>query len=161
MLLVPLYTGDIYGSQVVPACSGWTTLMGGTLTLWPGLIPVLSTLACELERFRGSVLVFCTLLGPEGPAGTAFSVVLPTSGPCCVWFARRTGYRPYFENYTVDASILDTHESVCHKQIRALSSPGYSCDINFLRADGGCLGIWSRRRTYKSAISLGELIIEL
>jgi hypothetical protein len=36
-----------------------------------------------------------------------------------------------------------------------------SCDINFLRADGGCLGIWSRRRTYKSAISLGELIIEL
>jgi hypothetical protein len=38
---------------------------------------------------------------------------------------------------------------------------GYSCDINFLRADGGCLGIWSRRRTYKSAISLGELIIEL
>ena len=37
----------------------------------------------------------------------------------------------------------------------------YLCDFKFLRANGGCLGIWSRRRTYKSAISLGELIIEL
>jgi hypothetical protein len=33
--------------------------------------------------------------------------------------------------------------------------------VKFLRANGECLGIWSRRRTYKSAISLGELIIEL
>jgi len=33
--------------------------------------------------------------------------------------------------------------------------------IKFLSANGECLGIWSRRRTYKSAISLGELIIEL
>jgi hypothetical protein len=84
------------------------------------------------------------------------------------------GYRPYFENYTVDASILKMQT----KWMPALGSVemvvcvtnypshrkmvlGYSCDINFLRADGGCLGIWSRRRTYKSAISLGELIIEL
>jgi hypothetical protein len=83
-------------------------------------------------------------------------------------------YRPYFENYTVDASILKMRT----KWMPALGSVdglfvsqiiqtlfgdvlGYSCDINFLRADGGCLGIWSRRRTYKSAISLGELIIEL
>jgi len=33
-------------------------------------------------------------------------------------------------------------------------------DINLLRADGGCLGIWSRRRTYEPAISLGELVTE-
>ena len=37
----------------------------------------------------------------------------------------------------------------------------YLCDFKFLRANGGCLGIWSRRRTYESAISLGELINEL
>ena len=96
MLLVPLYTGDVYGSQVVPACSGWTTLMGGTLTLWPGLIPVLSTLACELERFRGSALVFCTLLGPEGPAGTAFLVVLPTFWTLLCLVRQAHGVPPVF-----------------------------------------------------------------
>lgn len=33
-----------------------------------------------------------------------------TSGPRHVtpWWAGREGYRPYFENYTVDASILDS-----------------------------------------------------
>ena len=89
------------------------------------------------------------------------------------------GYRPYFENYTVDASILDSTERSDHinnnnfliiygeKVHWSISTLWccdrflYSCDINFLRANGGCLGIWSRRRTYKSAISLGELIIEL
>ena len=91
------------------------------------------------------------------------------------------GYRPYFENYTVDASILDSTERSNHinnddsltafmllKKFIGQSQHCcvaidslYSCDINFLRANGGCLGIWSRRRTYKSAISLGELIIEL
>lgn len=50
----------------------------------------------------------CTLLGPEGPGR------LPSGGgvdsldlfltPGCVG----EGYRPYFENYTVDASILDS-----------------------------------------------------
>ena len=84
-------------------------------------------------------------------------------------------YRPYFENYTVDASILKMRTkwdgrlrvpgTDCSRHInypsRLRTVLGYSCDINFLRADGGCLGIWSRRRTYKSAISLGELIIEL
>jgi hypothetical protein len=33
--------------------------------------------------------------------------------------------------------------------------------VKFLRAHGGCLGIRSRRRTWESAISLGELITEL
>ncbi len=89
------------------------------------------------------------------------------------------GYRPYFENYTVDASILDSTERSDHinnnnwlpfmvvSSLVNLSTFGVAIDsythviINFLRANGGCLGIWSRRRTYKSAISLGELIIEL
>jgi hypothetical protein len=52
----------------------------------------------------------CTLLGPEGPdAVLAFgSGRSESSGPLLVspvggcWW----GYRPYFENYTVDASIL-------------------------------------------------------
>lgn len=141
--------------------------MGGTLTLWPGkkLASQYVPLA-GLERMLASSLVFCTLLGPEGP-GRRFRVPAGPLDLVVPGFAGCTGYRPYFENYTVDASILDTDDALfeaywlCHKQIRALSSPGYSCDINFLRADGGCLGIWSRRRTYKSAISLGELIIEL
>lgn len=50
----------------------------------------------------------CTLLGPEGPGRTFW----------CVWFLvgpfpsslewMVVGYRPYIENYTVDASILDS-----------------------------------------------------
>jgi hypothetical protein len=97
-----------------------------------------------------------------------------TSSPVVVSYRVGEEYRPYFENYTVDASILKMQtkwdarfrvcgtDCLCHKLSGTLSwVSGYSCDINFLRADGGCLGIWSRRRTYKSAISLGELIIEL
>ena len=67
-------------------------------------------------------LVFCTLLGPEGP-GRLPSEVDRTSGPQAFgprssdlvvtgsssWHGR---YRPYFENYTVDASILDLHSNV-------------------------------------------------
>ena len=43
-------------------------LMGGTLTLWPGCSPGSSVrrLAGRNE-VQGRVLVFCTLLGPEGP----------------------------------------------------------------------------------------------
>ena len=86
--------------------------------------------------------------------------------------AGRTGYRPYFENYTVDASILDTRNRsafgsgycvLSSYKIKANLFAGSLCNfvIKFLSANGECLGIWSRRRTYKSAISLGELIIEL
>ena len=63
-------------------------------------------------------LVFCTLLGPEGPAGirkdavtdlwTTVTKVTRSSDPGIgqnVFLVGR-GYRPYFENYTVDASIL-------------------------------------------------------
>jgi hypothetical protein len=64
-----------------------------------------------------ALLVFCTLLGPEGPGSTL--VGTETYGPCylawdllfgvVVWGGR---YRPYFENYTVDASILDKDREV-------------------------------------------------
>ena len=49
----------------------------------------------------------CTLLGPEGPEPLvpsfwAFSGLRGCGG--------REGYRPYFENYTVDASIFKDSE---------------------------------------------------
>jgi hypothetical protein len=47
----------------------------------------------------------CTLLGPEGPTpeyrGRPSDLVTPAE------MARVTRYRPSFENYTVDASILE------------------------------------------------------
>ncbi len=51
----------------------------------------------------------CTLLGPEGPDavlvfGLGRSVPLGLSSSLLVGGGE--GYRPYFENYTVDASIL-------------------------------------------------------
>jgi hypothetical protein len=69
----------------------------------------------------GSSLVFCTLLGPEGP-GQHFGVVR-TSGPSPFGarssdfglagiYSGQKEYRPYFENYTVDASILDSNRKV-------------------------------------------------
>ena len=55
--------------------------MGGTLTLWPGknLASQYAPLA-GLERKLDSSLVFCTLLGPEGPAGIRLDAVT-ASGP--------------------------------------------------------------------------------
>jgi len=65
----------------------------------------------------------CTLLGPEGPER-----IIGNGGvDCILWtlflsasLAGRRGYRPYFENYTVDASILDSshvfgwgHNKIC------------------------------------------------
>ncbi len=112
----------------------------------------------------------CTLLGPEGPgrrrersrrrnATQGFT----SAGR----MARRAEHRPSFENYTVDASILDMRSNARITKQFGQSSPAcrwrsirISCDINLLRADGGCLGIWSRRRTYEPAISLGELVTE-
>ena len=54
------------------------------------------------------VLVLCTLLGPEGPGRLSSD-----DRTDLLDFVRRHGfgrvgeeYRPYFENYTVDASIL-------------------------------------------------------
>ena len=103
--------------------------MGGTLTLWPD-----EKLASQyvdfgrLERSLDSNLVFCTLLGPEGPgrffeadttSGPTTTSVVTAHGPRSLANRRptiirdtvgtgKTRYRPYFENYTVDASILET-----------------------------------------------------
>ena len=73
-------------------------------------------------------LVFCTLLGPEGPGRREYFLMLVSIGPLDHWpsglrssdlvvgwvnpFGGR--YRPYFENYTVDASILDSTERSDH-----------------------------------------------
>lgn len=60
----------------------------------------------------------CTLLGPEGPGADGGLRIL------CWWLFLEGllryrcsggwgGYRPYFENYTVDASIFDMSLLVC------------------------------------------------
>ena len=57
--------------------------------------------------------VLCTLLGPEGPGLLIFGLVGLPSGswshphemPAFAGCVGGGGYRPYFENYTVDASI--------------------------------------------------------
>jgi hypothetical protein len=55
-------------------------------------------------------LVCCTLLGPEGPERNMKVFRTEPSGPSPVRQnrngGRQGGYRPYFENYTVDASIF-------------------------------------------------------
>lgn len=49
----------------------------------------------------------CTLLGPEGPdAGLSGSGLHLWASCCLSGWGDGEGYRPYFENYTVDASIL-------------------------------------------------------
>ena len=49
----------------------------------------------------------CTLLGPEGP-GAAKAAAEPLDLFLFAGAAGRRGrYRPYFENYTVDASIFE------------------------------------------------------
>ena len=68
--------------------------------------PELSTLLAAGKAWGGPAGT-CTLLGPEGP-----DVVVDRNLPLdpfllpavCWWLWG--GYRPYFENYTVDASIL-------------------------------------------------------
>ena len=62
----------------------------------------------------------CTLLGPEGPGADRVSlragwlVAVPRGPfPGVTVVARGEGYRPYFENYTVDASIFDMSLRVC------------------------------------------------
>jgi len=50
----------------------------------------------------------CTLLGPEGPEPLG-SLLLGPAGVSAV-AGVLVGYRPYFENYTVDASIFKDSE---------------------------------------------------
>jgi len=49
----------------------------------------------------------CTLLGPEGP-DELFGANQPQDLSWRPQRGTRGRYRPYFENYTVDASILET-----------------------------------------------------
>ena len=122
----------------------------------------------------GCWVVDDTLLGPEGPGAAAL-----VAGPLFVWgclwgwwwwflvdvVAARIPARVlasvggvgvgvcgvgggvgrlFVENFTVDASIFV-----------------FACVFKFLRAHGGCLGTRNRRRTWESAICLGESITRL
>ena len=55
----------------------------------------------------------CTLLGPEGPEQAGLPVwTFPLDLFLFTSFVDERRYRPYFENYTVDASILNLTVSV-------------------------------------------------
>jgi hypothetical protein len=68
--------------------------------------------------------VTCTLLGPEGPGLAAARESGGGNGPLGLdvfpLVGERAGYRPYFENYTVDASILDSDLSGSGSQRRRI-----------------------------------------
>ena len=53
----------------------------------------------------------CTLLGPEGSAAGSDPGSVSSGLSACQVFLAGGEYRPYFENYTVDASILDSGPS--------------------------------------------------
>jgi hypothetical protein len=56
----------------------------------------------------------CTLLGPEGPGTTLVVTFLWAFSVVC--FGRwRDWYRPYFENYTVDASIFEMTSVISYR----------------------------------------------
>lgn len=62
----------------------------------------------EIGTVAGWRVCICTLLGPEGP-DPHLRMRGRTSGPLLLDIhSQGEGYRPYFENYTVDASILDS-----------------------------------------------------
>ena len=123
-------------------------------------------------------MVFGTLLGPEatGPGGAGTAVVVLVVSWVCLflvsWLHRSCmfvcvgcvcGLGLLFENCIVDASILNF--VYARNRLAWPALWGWLCwlcvIVKFLRAHGGCLGIRSRRRTWESAISLGELITEL
>jgi len=84
---------------------GWNIDDGRRLRGWG-----VSTLFRQLEGFSFWRVVACTLLGPEGPGflpcvgGGWFFLGLLFRGGCC----GVGGFRLLVENYTVDASILDS-----------------------------------------------------
>jgi hypothetical protein len=77
------------------------------------------------ERCLGGGGGICTLLGPEGPEQSASSGAGWTEPldpfPRFTLVDRGGGYRPYFENYTVDASILDS--GLCPGSQRSKQAP--------------------------------------
>jgi len=83
--------------------------MGGTFDkVSEGDLGVSTPLAVGTVRvsFSGT----CTLLGPEGPGTFGWLYLWAFLGCRLCWL--RGGYRPYFENYTVDASILNDRTHV-------------------------------------------------
>ena len=116
----------------------WGLLKGGTSIIWCWSCGG----CCEYWFFSSGLgqgkwrigwVVLGTLLGPEGSGVVLLSssVRALLAGRTAAsfgggWRRRVVGFRPYFENYTVDASIFVA---------------------KFLRAHGGCLGTRNRRRT--------------
>jgi hypothetical protein len=82
-------------------------LMGGTFDLVPNGGSRTQYAACSWKG-SGDTAGTCTLLGPEGPDALRSTDREQTNlraflgCPC----GKRGRYRPYFENYTVDASIF-------------------------------------------------------
>lgn len=64
----------------------------------------------------------CTLLGPEGPDAIFGSFLYLWASCCFPGRGCEKGYRPYFENYTVDASILQPVFDRLHKMILKIIS---------------------------------------
>ena len=83
-----------------------------------------------------------TLLGPEEAAA---SLRADTSNGLAIENFRMgvldTWFRPYLENYTVDASIFWTGSLWDPSLLQFACS---ACSVKFLRAYGGCLGTRSR-----------------
>ena len=109
--------------------------MGGTLTWVSGVHRLLSTsLFGGSGTAAGDMPGTCTLLGPEGPgtanvAGSgAYGPKLPAGGGgelvsrTSELSASSQGRecRPYVENYTVDASILETPTRAGFTQLRSV-----------------------------------------
>lgn len=86
--------------------------MGGTLTLVVGESWQLSTHPSGCWNGSWQEPATCTLLGPEGP-GLEGDLETRFLGPrsdrldSTLRSRRQERYRPYVENYTVDASILE------------------------------------------------------
>ena len=77
----------------------------------------------------------CTLLGPEGPEHGYFGMcdlfLLDFSSLASL--AGGEGYRPYFENYTVDASILNLIGLRSDKLQRSIYRSLVNFDVGFIR----------------------------
>ena len=86
----------IHGAKSLPACSGWTTLMGGTLTLMPDEIRRIQYALSGVGTVRLVGAGMSTLLGPEGPelpwpTGRGWT---DSSGPFPVGITGRQGWVP-------------------------------------------------------------------
>lgn len=152
-------------------CGGWL-LMGGTLT--KELLGLAGVSTCRLARvLRGACGWWWNITGGTWGACRAHCWVLrsPATGWWGAWYGPVLGPRTaarvlllrgrgsggrrvwwgrgrwLFENCTVDASIfvkIKTHPSGCGSWFSAV----LLFLLKFLRAQGGCLGTRSRRRTW-------------